>query len=160
MSLLKKEILIIDNQEYTMELFKDRNRFNIITKIPKEISFKNNNTFKEFIKNIDKLFEGIEVDYLYIPHEYELSETEFFLDVYYNKDYMISGDEDYLTGDDEVGKNIISVELISENEKEYKFEINLASLKIKNEKEYIPLWEFSNNVVSNFLKSEITFCIE
>ena len=95
-----------------------------------------------------------------MPNNYEIVENEGFIDIYYPIAYMLDGDEEYITDDNEVGKELLSVEMVKELEDRYIFDISFNYLAIVKHSRISFLWDFDSAIVSKFLKSEIISVME
>lgn len=155
MDLLKKQMFKMDLLEYELSLFEFKNKFIVKVNIPKGLHLENEEKFNEFLKNINDLFTYIDKRFVYIGSEYQIVKNEFYLEVYYPKNSMSKGDNEFIVSDTEIGKNLISVELIKEDYNNYEIEINMLSPTVIFNNEELSLWKFDKSIVSNFLKNEL-----
>lgn len=160
MKLLRKKDFNMRDCNYSISLFERSGGLIVRANVPKNMNFAKNVVFENFIGNITKVCANISSKILYVPNNYEIVETETFIDIYYPVTEMFEGDEEYLTDDNEVGKNLLYVEIVEELEDGYIFDINFNYLTVVKDGRIGFLWDFDNAVVSKFLKSEIISIME
>lgn len=155
MELLRKKDFDVEGNKCTMELFKRYNNLEVRTKIPKDMNIGDNLVFENFEECIVKLCTNIDLKIISLPETYELVKSEGFLDAYYPIGRMLDGDECYITDDNEIGKNLIHVEMDKKEESAYIFNISFDTLVVKSNGVLGSLFDINESAVSKFLKSEI-----
>lgn len=160
MELLRKKDFNMGDCNYSISLFKQNEGFVVRADVPKDMDFKKNVVFENLIGSIKRVCTNIDLKILYVPNNYEIVENESFIDIYYPIAYMLDGDEEYITDDNEVGKELLSVEMVKELEDRYIFDISFNYLAIVKHGRISFLWDFDSAIVSKFLKSEIISVME